>query len=321
MSPNHNAVATPPVGVPVIAPGATGTGVLTVSVDGNVVQVLSLTARPLRIGRLPDNGLVLPHPSISRHHAEIRLEGAHAILTDLGSSAGSMVGDHRLRANEPVALESGDTARIGPYTLTYAVIAGSPAAPMQWPPATMAPVGAAAPVDEAVLVRPPGRSTFPVPLPAGPVSRYVAHLPGVYQENEFLSRLLLIFEAVWEPLEQRQDHFPLYFSPRTCPAGFVPWLASWLHLSLDAHWPEARQRALLAEAMELYRWRGTPYGLVRMIEVCTGLTPLIVEGRDQPYVFTITVTIPSGSVVRRELVEELVATHKPAHVGYILDVR
>src|SRR6185312_3911700 len=112
-------VATPPIGVPPVAtPPGVSTGVLTVTIDGNVVQVLSLTAKPLTIGRLPDNGLVLSHPSISRRHAEVRIDGMYAIVTDLGSSSGTQVGDRRLKANEPVALESGDTARIGPYTLT-----------------------------------------------------------------------------------------------------------------------------------------------------------------------------------------------------------
>src|SRR5579862_1485351 len=115
MSPSRDAVATPPIGVPALPLGAV-TGVITVSVDGNVVQVVSLTGKVLTIGRLPDNGLVLSHATISRRHAEIRLDGAYAILTDLGSSTGTRVADHRLKPNEPVALESGDTAQIGPYT-------------------------------------------------------------------------------------------------------------------------------------------------------------------------------------------------------------
>lgn len=318
MSQSRDAVATPPIGVGAVGP-STVTGVLTVSVDGNVVQVVPLSGQVLTIGRLPDNGLVLSHPSISRRHAEVRLDGAHAILTDLGSSAGTEVGDRRLKAHEPVALESGDTARVGPYTLTYSVMVAAPAAPAYQPPAAAVPL----PVVEEEPAMPDRarRPTYPAPVPPEGPSRYVRDLPGIYQENEFLSRMLLIFEAIWEPIEQRQDQFPMYFSPRTCPAAFVPWLASWLHLTLDAHWPEPRQRALLAEAMDLYRWRGTPYGLVRMIEVCTGLTPIISEPKNTPYVFEIAVAIPPGGAVQRELIEDLIATHKPAHVGYVLHVR
>jgi phage tail-like protein len=182
------------------------------------------------------------------------------------------------------------------------------------PPALPIPIEEPHPLDLARRPSYPARA-----LPTGP-SRYLRDLPAVYQESDFLARMLLIFESIWEPIEQRQDHFAMYFSARTCPGDFVPWLASWLHLTLDAHWPEPRQRALLAEAMDLYRWRGTPYGLVRMIEVCTGITPVITEPKETPYVFQIAVVIPPGSAVRRELIEELIMTHKPAHVGYELRV-
>ena len=82
--------------------------------------------------------------------------------------------------------------------------------------------------------------------------------------------MLLIFEAIWEPLEQRQEHIAMYFSPSTSPARMLAWIAEWLNLELDPHWPERRRRELLREAMQLYWWRGTRYGLTRMLEVCTG---------------------------------------------------
>lgn len=112
----------------------------------------------------------------------------------------------------------------------------------------------------------------------------------------------------------------MYFDPRTCPAPFLPWLASWLGLTFNPHWPEARRRRLLAQAMDLYRWRGTHYGLIRMIEVCTGLTPVIIENPLEPFVFRVRITGISKGVVDKELIEELIRTHKPAHAGYILEV-
>jgi hypothetical protein len=72
--------------------------------------------------------------------------------------------------------------------------------------------------------------------------------------------------------------------------------------------------------MDLYRWRGTSYGLVRMIEVCTGLTPVISENPLEPFVFRIRITGTSAEPVDKELIEELIRTHKPAHAGYILEV-
>ena len=97
------------------------------------------------------------------------------------------------------------------------------------------------------------------------------------------------------------------------------WLAGWLDVTLDAHWPEERRRSLLAEAMELYRWRGTTYGLTRMIEVSTGLTAVITDDPIEPFVIRVRVSIPSSSGVRRDVIENLIREHKPAHVGYVLE--
>jgi phage tail-like protein len=195
------------------------------------------------------------------------------------------------------------------------------------------------------------RPRFPVPLPPTLRSQYLRHLPSVFDDpqgdianalgeplrrptgevmlrpdgtplrrnQDFLARMLLVFESLWEPLEQRQDHIAMYFDPRTCPAELLPWLAGWLDVTLDPHWPEDRRRNLLTEAMELFRWRGTAYGLSRIIEVSTGLTPVITEDATAPFVIHVRVAIPPGSGVRAEVIEDLIREHKPAHVGYVLE--
>ncbi len=302
-------------------------GVLTVQLEGTLVETVALTGRVLTIGRLPDNGLVLQHPSVSRHHAEVHVEPGGTVITDVGSSSGTVVGGTRLLPNQPALLEAGVDVQIGPYVLTYEAATplqlspppptGAPSSPPYGVPSVYTPPRPAA-EEPLPDVRP--RPTFPRPLPAAAPSRYLQHLPAIFQENEFLGRMLLIFEALWEPLEQRQDHIALYYDPRTAPAGYLSWLASWLHLDLNPHWPEERRRLLLSEAMELYRWRGTAYGLTRMIEVCTGLTPSITDDAAQPFTFRIAVRLPPGSDVRPEFIEELVRTHKPAHVGYSLEI-
>lgn len=191
------------------------------------------------------------------------------------------------------------------------------------------PSGDSASDDGDAGAPPPGPATPTADLPAysgtrrwnGRVaSRYLQHLPIIFHDNDFLGRYLLIFESLWEPLEQRQDFLDMYFDPRTCPESFLGWLASWLGITLNQHWPVARRRLLLSEAFELYRWRGTRYGLARMLEICTGLTPEITDGEAQPFVFRIRLTIPPESGVEREFIEELIQAHKPAHAGYILEL-
>src|SRR5262249_45255069 len=147
------------------------------------------------------------------------------------------------------------------------------------------------------------RKTWPSLLPPGSSSHYLKYLPAVFgsdqqgrflaPNSDFLGRYLLIFESIWEPLEQRQDHIEAYFNPQMCPATFLTWMARWFDLAFDASWPEARRRNLLAHAGHLYRWRGTPHGLARMIEVCLGLKARISEEPDQPWVVRIAVTIPA----------------------------
>jgi phage tail-like protein len=308
-------------------------GGIVVTLEGTVVQTVALGDASVTIGRLPQNRVVLQHPSVSRYHAEVRLEGAsgEASVTDVGSSGGTFIGDEQLRPNQPYTIQGGMVFRIGPFLLTYVAPTGGAlrAEPIAEVPAPARRSRARVPelvsdlivepIDETLL-QVPARPRFPVPLPVNGKSRYLRYLPSVYHEADFLARMLLVFEALWEPLEWRQNHIQMFFDPRTCPASFLPWLASWLGLALDKHWPEERRRLLLSEAMELYRWRGTPYGLIRMIEVCTGLTPKITEDPNTPYIFRIAVRIPGDSKIRSEMIERLVRTHKPAHVGYVLEV-
>jgi phage tail-like protein len=305
-------------------------GLITVSLDGRMLRELPVTRSLLRIGRLPENDIELSHPDVSREHAELRVEAGGVTLVDLGSRLGTLVGDRPLRPQQPVQLEPGVQVHIGPYLLTYVTPGASfGAAPgtkeereedAPSPPAPEAP----SPGEEATEVLPPElapRPTWPPTLPEAATSAYLHELPSVFHDSRFLGRLLLIFEALWEPLERRQDQIAMYFDPRTCPPSMLSFLAGWFGLRLDPYWPEPRQRELVSEAMDLYRFRGTHYGLTRMIEVCTGLQPLVTADESRPFTIRIAVTIPPGSRVRREAVEELVRAHKPAHVGYVLQVQ
>jgi phage tail-like protein len=310
-------------------------GQIVVRFEGNVIQTIPLTRNTITIGRAPEVGISLPHPLISRAHAQVRQDAQGLVLTDLGSSNGTFIGEERLAPNQPRILTDRMTFRIGPYQLIYQA-AQAQQLPSAWveepdeqrepgttqpePPATEreAPTS---PVPALISSRVP-QAISPLPRPRAQItqSAYSRFLPGIYQENDFLQRFLSIFEDIWEPLEQRQDYMHMYFDPRTCPAPFLPWLASWLGLTFNPHWPEARRRRLLAQAMDLYRWRGTRYGLIRVIEVCTGLTPVIIENPLEPFVFRIRITGTSENPVDKELIEELISTHKPAHAGYMLEV-
>ncbi|KQC04770.1 MAG: hypothetical protein APR53_02875 [Methanoculleus sp. SDB] len=103
-----------------------------------------------------------------------------------------------------------------------------------------------------------------------PRSTYLEFLPAVYQEDEvssdFLERFLSLFESTWGEIDNEIDHLTRYFDPYGTPPEFLPWLGSWVALSMDEAWPETMQRWLIQNAVRLYKMRGTPAGLVEVIE-------------------------------------------------------
>jgi DNA-binding winged helix-turn-helix (wHTH) protein len=71
------------------------------------------------IGRHPASPLSIESPTVSRHHACIRVAGDEAVLTDLGSRNGTYVQGKRIEA--PVALADGDEIRVGSIAFRFQV--------------------------------------------------------------------------------------------------------------------------------------------------------------------------------------------------------
>jgi pSer/pThr/pTyr-binding forkhead associated (FHA) protein len=65
-----------------------------------------------RLGRWPDNDVILPDRRVSRYHAEIRRVGATLLLQDRGSTNGTFVNGARIA--EPYTLAHGDRIQIAP---------------------------------------------------------------------------------------------------------------------------------------------------------------------------------------------------------------
>lgn len=65
------------------------------------------------LGRANDNDIVLGAPSVSSHHARLELRAGRWILTDLGSTNGTFVGETRLQAHLPTPLNIGQSVRLG----------------------------------------------------------------------------------------------------------------------------------------------------------------------------------------------------------------
>jgi len=187
-----------------------------------------------------------------------------------------------------------------------------------------------------------------------PPSKALNMLPAIYhdaldrleeesadgQMMPFFARFLRGFDDEIEPLERLLPVLHRYFGPYSTPSDFLPWLACWVALALDENWPEMRRRRLIAEAVELYRWRGARKGLLRYLEIYAGVKP---EINDQPFrgwrlgagsllgkntvlgdvadhSFVVTLAVPDPSAINEQIVRDIIESEKPAHTGYSLRI-
>jgi phage tail-like protein len=165
-------------------------------------------------------------------------------------------------------------------------------------------------------------------------------LPGLFQDDEFISRFLLIFEDVLGPIEGTVDNIVQYFDPLMTPEPLLPWLASWVDLTLDSSCPIERRRELVKYAAELYRWRGTRRGLSEFLRIYTGSAPEISEyvpgmcldqetklGIDtklgssgEGHHFTVTIGLNGDGELDVSKIRSIIDSQKPVHTVYTLQI-
>lgn len=109
-------------------------------------------------------------------------------------------------------------------------------------------------------------------------------LPSVFVAEpvsaEFTDRFLSVFDTTLRSVETTIDRSAHYFDPLSTPAlasggrpDFLTWLASWIGVSLDRHWPEATRRRFLKDAGRLFNLRGTRRGLHKQLLLLLGMDP------------------------------------------------
>lgn len=178
---------------------------------------------------------------------------------------------------------------------------------------------------------------------------YIKWLPALYQRSDvtgknFVRDLLWIVQHMFGSVEERLDMIHTYFDPYETPEEFLPWLAGWSAMVLEADWPVVHKRKLIRNAMELYRLRGTVRGLSLFIKLFTGFEPILREN-EWPFPgfrIGVTSTIGVNSVILppvdrsrafvvvmphrfRDLdpqsiirLLEIIELEKPAHTTYML---
>ncbi|WP_165972126.1 phage tail protein [Paenibacillus piri] len=170
-----------------------------------------------------------------------------------------------------------------------------------------------------------------------PRQSLLAYLPPIYQEmqddSRFLERFLSLFGTFFQDMEEQIDHISRYFDPDAVHGHYLEWLGTWLAVSEDESWGEAKLRQLIKQAPELYKLRGTRQGLSRMLRLYTGSEPYIIEYfqmkqmqerselkellshlyGDNPYVFC--VMLPQECIQtdkQRLIIESIINDQKPA---------
>jgi Inner membrane component of T3SS, cytoplasmic domain len=81
------------------------------------VDRFSVCEATVRMGRAPDNGVVLVAPSVSPEHAELTLRGGLWTLRDLGSVTGSLVDG--VAVQDAALLAPGSDIRLGEVRLAF----------------------------------------------------------------------------------------------------------------------------------------------------------------------------------------------------------
>ena len=99
----------------------------------------------------------------------------------------------------------------------------------------------------------------------------IESLPELFQDDPgskaFLERFLSVFDTAFDELEADMDSLTEHLDPAAAPPESLPWLADWIGADLQADWPTAAIRELLAAAPELSRQRGTAAGLRRLLGI------------------------------------------------------
>jgi phage tail-like protein len=158
-------------------------------------------------------------------------------------------------------------------------------------------------------------------------------LPAVYQEGDFGMRFIGALETLLDPIVAVLDALPAHFSADHAPRDVLDLLSAWLGVDLDESQTPAQRRAMVREAAELGRRRGTRRGLELALSLGFPRLPLRVE--DQGGVRT---TPPEGGMdappatfivyCDKPIAEEVQAAvarcieqYKPVHTTYRLRVK
>ncbi len=148
-------------------------------------------------------------------------------------------------------------------------------------------------------------------------------LPGIFQRGmrpgEPLAALVDVMAGLLTPAEGAYEGLAAALDPRRAPDAFVRFLARWVDLDLPLQTGLGQLRELVAAAAELAKWRGTERGLVRFLELATGLRGFRVDqGGAGGRPFHLTVVAPAEAESLKRTVCAIIEREKPVYTTYTL---
>jgi phage tail-like protein len=199
------------------------------------------------------------------------------------------------------------------------------------------------------------RSGMLVPKESEVVLRIARHnlvnfLPQAYQQSEmegggnFLRGFLSIIHNIYDSVSLRLAEVHRTFDPRTTDPDFLPWLASWLAITLNPDWSTLQRRKMLMAATQLFPDRGTAKAIREFVRIYVGARVEIKEnswpfqgfrigvhstvGDDTvilppmnlAHCFVVQLDKPVRQVTDDEIIKihQIIQNQKPAHTSYYL---
>jgi len=163
-----------------------------------------------------------------------------------------------------------------------------------------------------------------------------------FRRGSPLFAILKVMEDLHKPSEELLRTLDIFFDPQRTPDDFLPFLACWVNLDRIFEERSAvgrttlsasqtllssglgKLRQLTADAAFLSQWRGTKKGLLRFLEVATGVAGFeideqVIDSDGRPRPFHLRVRVPKAAESHQHLIRRIIDVEKPAYVNYELE--
>ena len=98
-------------------PSPMAIGHYVVFIESGLLRRVMVPPEGIVIGRVAPCDVIIADAAVSRRHCRVDLDGGRAVISDLGSTNGTMVGGRRI--SRPARLHNGDAVSLGSFTLRY----------------------------------------------------------------------------------------------------------------------------------------------------------------------------------------------------------